>query len=95
MRGLHRPSYVQPSQDASPLASLWAASSAVRTAAITASLLGSLLLRGRAAPELLTVAGLVQVGDSALGAWQRKPDMILAPAVMGLVHLASARRLVR
>ena len=95
VRGLHRPAYVQPLQDASPLASFWAASSAVRTTAITASVLGSALLRERAAPEMLTVAGLVQLGDSALGAWQRKPDMTLVPAVMGLVHLVSARWLAR
>jgi len=67
----------------------------VRTCAVTAPLLGSVLLRGRAAPELLAVAGLVQLGDSALGVWQRKPDMTLAPAVMGVLHLASARWLSR
>jgi len=41
------------------------------------------------------MAGLVQHGDSALGTQQRKPDMTLAPAVMGLLHLASARWLSR
>jgi len=46
---------------------------------------------GAASPELLTVAGLVQLGDSALGIRQRNASMTLAPAAMGLVHLASAR----
>ncbi len=41
------------------------------------------------------MAGLVQHGDSALGVQQRKPDMTLAPAVMGVLHLASARWLSR
>lgn len=93
VRGLLRPSYVRPTEAGSPLASFWSASSAVRTCALTVPLIRSVLLRDRVAPEVLAVAGLVQVGDSALGAWQRKPAMALAPLAMGLVHLASARRL--
>ena len=95
VRGLRRPDYVQPSQPVTSLTSFWAASSAVRTWAVTVPLVGSVLLRARAAPTLLTVAGVVQLGDCALGVWQRKPGMTLAPAVMGLVHLASARWLSR
>ncbi len=95
VRGLRHPDYVQPSQPVTSLTSFWAASSAVRTWAVTAPLVGSLLVDGRATPTLLTVAGLVQFGDSALGLWQRKPDMTIAPAVMGTVHLASARWLSR
>lgn len=93
VRGLLRPAYVQPSSGSTPLAAFWAASSAVRTACVTVPLLGSMLLRGRVSPELLAVAGSVQLGDAALGVWQRKPDMAMAPALMGLVHLASARHL--
>lgn len=90
VRGVLHPGYVHPSRTSTPLASFWARSSAARTCAVSAPLLGSVLLRGRAAPELLAVAGLAQLGDSALGVWQRTPGMALAPAVMGLVHLASA-----
>jgi hypothetical protein len=94
-RGVIRPEYVQPTQTGSPLTSFWAASSAVRSWAITVSLVGSLTVTGRAAPQLFAVAGLAQLGDSALGMWQRKPDMTVAPAAMGVVHLASARLLCR
>jgi hypothetical protein len=75
----------------SPPAQFWAASSAVRTWAVTVPLLAALAQQGRPAPQLLVVAGLIQLGDSALGAWQRKPDMTVAPALMGLIHLSSAR----
>ena len=88
-RGLRRPDFVRPGAGVDPLTEFWAASSAVRTWALAGPLLGG-LVTGRAAPELLAVAGLVQLGDSALGAWQRKADMTVAPAVMGLVHLATA-----
>lgn len=91
VRGLYSPDYIQPAQTTTPLTSFWAASSAVRTCAVTAPLLASVLLRQGAAPEMLAVAGLIQLGDSALGVWQRKPAMTLAPAVMGALHLASAR----
>jgi hypothetical protein len=94
-RGLLRPEYVRPGASSSPLAEFWAASSAVRTWAVAVPLLGGLLVTGRVVPQLLTVAGLVQLGDSALGIWQRKTDMAVAPAVMGLIHLASARHLSR
>lgn len=94
-RGVLRPEYVQPTQTGSSLTSFWAASSAVRSWAITVPLVGSLGVAGRAAPQLLVVAGLAQLGDGALGIWQRRPDMTVAPAAMGLVHLASARLLSR
>lgn len=94
-RGVIRPEYVQPTQAGSPLASFWAASSAVRSWAITVPLVGSLAVTGRAAPQLFAAAGLAQLGDSALGIWQRKIDMAVVPAAMGLVHLASARLLSR
>ena len=91
--GLARPSYVQAGAASGSLTEFWAASSAVRTWAITIPLLAGLATTGRAAPQLLTVAGLVQLGDAALGIWQRKPDMTVAPAAMGLLHLTSARLL--
>jgi len=73
------------------LSGFWAVSSALRTWAITIPLLSELVLKQRITPELLTVAGLVQLGDSALGIRQRNASMTLAPTAMGLVHLASAR----
>ena len=68
----------------------WAASSAVRTLAITGPLLAGMAARGRPAPQLLIAAGLAQLGDSALGLWQHNLSMTVAPAAMGLIHLRTA-----
>ncbi len=89
--GLVRPSYVEAGAASGSLSGFWAVSSALRTWAITIPLLSELVFKQRITPELLTVAGLVQLGDSALGIRQRNASMTLAPAAMGLVHLASAR----
>jgi len=91
--GVRRPGHGQPGSVTSPLTGFWAASSAVRTWAVTAPLLVGTIRGGRPAPQLLVVAGLVQLGDAALGAHQRNPRMTTLPAVMGLIHLASARLL--
>ncbi len=94
--GLIRPGYVEAdSSSTSSLSEFWAAASALRTWAITVPLLGELVLKRRPSPQLLVAAGLVQLGDSALGIRQRNPSMTLAPAAMGVVHLASARVLSR
>lgn len=93
VRGVLRPEYVQPNRSADPLASFWAASSAVRTAAVAVPLLVSLARGDRSTPTLLAIAGAVQLGDSLLGIQRRNPGMALAPAVMGALHLATARRL--
>ncbi len=95
-RGLAHPDYILPggalpgASRASPTR-FWAASSAIRTWAIAAALLTGLTRPGPLPGRLLAVAGLVQLGDAGLGLWQRKPGMTLAPAAMGLIHLASAR----
>ena len=94
-RGWRRPAYVAPGSPPGALTDFWAASSAVRTLAVTVPLLVEVAGTGRLRPHLLTVAGLVQLGDSALGVWQRKVDMAVAPAVMGTIHLATARHLYR
>jgi len=91
--GLAHPGYIQPGSSSSSLTAFWAASSAVRTWAITAPLLAGIVHGGRPAPQLLAVAGLVQLGDAALGAWQHNARMAVFPAAMGLVHLGSARLL--
>ena len=92
-RGVRAPGFVRPDETVTPLARFWATSSAVRTWSTTIPLVAALVSGHRAAPALLAVAGAVQLGDSALGIWQRKPDMTAAPAVMGTVHLVSAFRL--
>ena len=94
-RGVASPGFVRPDEAVTPLARFWAASSAVRTWSTPIPLVAALASGHRAAPALLVVAGAVQLGDSALGIWQRKPDMTAAPAVMGTVHLVSARALSR
>ena len=91
--GLVRPNFDQPAATVTPLTRFWAASSAVRTWSVAAPLLIACARARRPAPELLTVAGLVQLGDCALGIWQRNPRMAVMPAAMGLVHLTSARLL--
>lgn len=93
--GLVRPGYVQPGSSLSGLTQFWAASSAVRTWAIAAPLLLGIVRGGRPTPQLLTVAGLMQLGDSGLGMWQRNVRMALLPAAMGLIHIGSARLLSR
>jgi len=89
--GLARPSYVQSGSSSSSLTEFWAASSAVRTWAITVPLLAGVIRGGRPAPQLLAAAGLVHLGDAALGVWQRNASMAVFPTAMGLVHLGSAR----
>ncbi len=89
--GLVRPGYVQPGSPVTPVAKFWAASSAVRTWAVTGPLLVGMTRGERPAPHLLLAAGMVQLMDAGLGVWQRNPPMAVLPAAMGLVHLASAR----
>ena len=91
--GAARPGYIESEKGPGSPAGFWAASSAVRTWAITIPLLAALIRQRRPSPELLAVAGLVQLGDSALGIRQHNPRMTLAPALMAIVHLATARRL--
>ena len=93
--GAARPSYIDRQEDPNSPAGFWAASSAVRTWAIAVPLLTALARQRRPSPELLTAAGLVQLGDSALGIRQHNPRMTVAPALMGIVHLATARWLAR
>ena len=90
-RGVRQPSYVRPSEPVTQLAHFWAASSAVRTWALAAPLLVALGRRPAERADLLVVAGLVPCGDAALGARQRNRAMAVAPAIMGVVHLVSAR----
>ena len=89
-RGLTRPGYVRPGSVSTSTTRFWAASSAVRTWAVTGPLLANVIAGRRPPRDLLTVAGLIQLGDSVLGLWQRKTAMAVAPAVMGTIHLASA-----
>lgn len=66
----------------------------MRTWAVTAPLFAALVgSRSDSRPSLLLVAGLVQFGDAALGIRQRNPGMTVGPAVLGCLHLASARLL--
>ncbi|MEP6651570.1 MAG: hypothetical protein ABJA74_16900 [Lapillicoccus sp.] len=90
---LARPGYVDRRAALNSLTGFWAASSTVRTWAITIPLLDVMIRQRRLSPELLAVAGLVQLGDSALGIRQHNPRMTLAPALMGTVHLATAWRI--
>ena len=91
--GAARPGYIDREKGPNSSAGFWAASSAVRTCAITLPILAALARQRRPSPELLTVAGLVQLGDSALGIRQHNVRMTLAPALMGIVHLATARHI--
>lgn len=95
--GLARPSIAEPDSDAksNTLSAFWAASSAIRTWAITGPLLVSLLTRRGPSPQIVTAAGVVQLGDAALGLRQRNTFMTIAPAVMGVIHLITARTLTR
>jgi len=90
--GVRRPGYVVPAERVTPLAEFWTASSAVRTWALTGPLLAALTRPNSGSRSgLLLAAGLVQCGDAALGVRHRNPGMTVAPAIMGAVHLVSAR----
>lgn len=95
--GLIRPSIAEPTSDAEPntITSFWAVSSAIRTWAITGPLLSALLTRRDPSPHIVAAAGFVQLGDAALGLRQRNGFMAIAPAVMGVIHLSTARVLGR
>ena len=83
-RGVASPGSCAPDEAVTPLARFWASSSAVRTWSTTLPLVAALVTGHRAAPALLAVAGAVQLGDSALGVWQREvPDMTAAPGGHG------------
>jgi hypothetical protein len=94
--GVARPSIAEPKSTAKPntLAGFWSASSAIRTWAITGPFLIT-LLTGRPSTQLVTAAGIVQLGDAVLGFRQRNTAMTIAPAVMGVVHLITTRILRR
>jgi hypothetical protein len=93
--GLARPSIADPAHLEEPdrLARFWAASSAIRTWAVCGPLLFALLSRREPSPQILAAAGIVQLGDAVLGVRQGNAFMTIAPALMGGVHLATARML--
>jgi hypothetical protein len=93
-RGFVKPNFSEPDEQSTPLARFWSASSAVRTVSIAIPMLAG-IARQRPVGGTLLTAGLVQLGDSALGVWRRNPQMAIAPAVMGAIHLVSARLLTR
>ncbi len=93
--GLIRPDYVELAASNSALTRFWAASSAVRTWALTLPLLASMARHRTTSSELLFVAALVQLGDAAIGLQRGNRRMTVAPAVMGTVHILSARALAR
>jgi hypothetical protein len=95
--GFARPSIAGSRSDGetAEITRFWAASSAIRTWAITGPLLASLLTHRGPSPQIVTAAGMVQLGDAGLGLRQRNLAMTLAPAVMGVIHLVTARALPR
>lgn len=62
---------------------------------MTGPLLASLLTRRGPSPQIVTAAGIIQLGDAALGLRQRNGFMAVAPAVMGVIHVVTARVLSR
>ena len=95
--GLARPSIADPASIEAPnrLTGFWATSSAIRTWAVTGPILVALLTRREPSPSILAAAGIAQLGDAALGLRQRNTFMAVAPAVMGVIHLTTARLLSR
>jgi len=53
------------------------------------------MTRHAPSPQLVAAAGMVQLGDAVLGLRQRNVFMSVAPAVMGVIHLVTARALSR
>ena len=95
--GLIRPSIAEHRSvsDTTALTQFWAASSAIRTLAVSGPLLVALSTNRSPSPQILTAAGITQLGDALLGIRQRNAFMTTAPAVMGVVHLVTARVLAR
>lgn len=94
--GSVRPGYVEPAgsdRRSSPdrLTRFWSVASAIRTLAIVGPLLGRAVTQQSPNSDLLAVAGLVQLGDAALGVVRRDPGMTVLPALAGTLHLLSAR----
>lgn len=79
--GVARPSIAEPKSTTKPktLAGFWSASSAIRTWAITGPFLITLLTTCRPSTQLVTAAGIVQLGDAVLGFRQRNTAMTIAP----------------
>ncbi|MFF0411147.1 DUF4267 domain-containing protein [Kitasatospora sp. NPDC004745] len=61
---------------------------AIPLAAVTLALLAT-GDRSAAAP-VLAIAGLAQIGDSAIGVRQRNPGMAVCAGLLAVLHLASA-----
>ena len=94
VRGLRRPETAVPDGGAPEAADFWSEFAAARTLPLT-GLLAVQLLRSNsstALPALLAVAGVAQLGDAVIGARRSNRPMTIAPALMGAVHLVSARR---
>jgi hypothetical protein len=62
---------------------------AIPLAAVTLALFA--LDDSSAAAPVLAVAGLAQIGDSAIGIQQRNRGMAISAGLLGVLHLASAR----
>ena len=89
--GAARPGYVAPDEPVTPLAAFWSRAAAARTLPLSAAVLVELARRrSRTRVPLLVVAGLAQVGDTALGVARRNPGMALGSAGTAALHLATA-----
>ncbi|WP_055585608.1 hypothetical protein [Peterkaempfera griseoplana] len=75
---------------------LYARAYAARAVPLGLATAGVLLTGARAAAwPMLVVAGLAQIGDSAIGARQRNRGMALGAGAFAVLHLASAAWLAR
>ncbi|MFE7191472.1 hypothetical protein [Kitasatospora sp. NPDC057541] len=76
---------------------LYAQAYAARTLPLGAALVHQLLVSRtkRGLLPLLTVAGVVQIGDVAIGLTTRNPGMAVGAGALAVLHLASAARLAR
>ncbi|WP_433760783.1 hypothetical protein [Nocardia sp. CA-135398] len=78
----------------SPGIDLYAQAYAARAIPLGAALLFSLASRRkRALLPLLTVSGVVQLGDVAIGTTQGVPGMMVGGSVLALIHFATAGQL--
>lgn len=70
----------------------WTVASGIRTASIAVPVAAS-LAAGRPSRGLLVAAGLVQLGDGALGVRSRTWPLVAGSAVQAALHLGTALRL--
>jgi hypothetical protein len=91
LAGMKNPAIAAVGSEVTDLASFYARAYGARALPISAAVLALLALRRHdEAAVVLTIDGLSQVGDAALGVSRRNPGMTVGAATLAAIHLGSA-----